>query len=97
MLYATTAVCLVAPAVFGDQRRGGIRRFLSSRPMVAVGIVSYGVFLWHFDLMKRFDQWWPDASFPALLAAVVAAAIAIATVSWLIVEKPLQSLSRRAR
>jgi peptidoglycan/LPS O-acetylase OafA/YrhL len=97
VLYAATAVLLVAPGVFGDQRAGAIRRFLSSRAMVAVGIVSYGVFLWHFDLMKLFDDWYPDATFPALLAAVAAAAVAVATLSWLVVEKPLQSLSRRAR
>lgn len=97
VLYATTAVALVAPAVFGDQRRGAIRRFLSSRPMLAVGIVSYGVFLWHFDLMKLFDEWQPDATFPALLVAVAGAALVIATASWLVVEKPLQSLSRRTR
>jgi peptidoglycan/LPS O-acetylase OafA/YrhL len=97
VLYAATAVCLVAPAVFGDQRRGAVRRFLASRPMVAVGIVSYGVFLWHFELMKLFDDWLPDATFPGLLVLVAGAAIAIAVVSWLVVEKPLQAWSRRTR
>jgi peptidoglycan/LPS O-acetylase OafA/YrhL len=102
VLYAATAVLLVAPAVFGDQHRGAIRRFLRSRPMVAVGIVSYGVFLWHFDLMKLFVRWdvleWqPDATFATLLVVVTAAAIGIAALSWFVLEKPLQLLSRRAR
>jgi peptidoglycan/LPS O-acetylase OafA/YrhL len=97
VLYAATAVGLVAPAVFGDQQRGAIRAFLRSRPMFALGIISYGIFLWHFDLMKLFDDWYPDASFAGLLVAVSAAAIAVSVVSWFVLEKPLQSLSRRGR
>jgi peptidoglycan/LPS O-acetylase OafA/YrhL len=97
VLYAATAVGLVAPAVFGDQHRCAIRAFLRSRPMVALGIISYGVFLWHFDLMKKLDEWYPHASFAGLLVAVTAAAVAVSVVSWFVLEKPLQSLSRRRR
>ena len=97
VLYAATAVGLVAPAVFGDQHRGAIRALLRSWPMAALGVISYGIFLWHFDLMKKLDEWYPHASFAGLLVAVSAAAIAVSVVSWFLLEKPLQSLSRRRR
>jgi peptidoglycan/LPS O-acetylase OafA/YrhL len=47
--------------------------------------------------MKLLDDWYPDASFAGLLVAVSAAAIAVSVVSWFVLEKPLQTLSRRGR
>jgi peptidoglycan/LPS O-acetylase OafA/YrhL len=36
---------LLLPAVFGDQRRGLVRRFLANPAVSYVGLVSYGVYL----------------------------------------------------
>ena len=47
-----TALLLV-PVAFGPQDRGLVRRTLRSRPVTWVGMISYGLYLWHFDLMKR--------------------------------------------
>ena len=38
---------LLLPGVFGEQSRGGVRRFLRWRPIAYTGLVSYGVYLWH--------------------------------------------------
>jgi peptidoglycan/LPS O-acetylase OafA/YrhL len=50
---ALFTVLLLVPAVFGDQQRGLVRRLWSWRPLAWVGGVSYGLYLWHFDWMKR--------------------------------------------
>ncbi|CAN5473788.1 acyltransferase [soil metagenome] len=47
------SLLLLVPAVFGDQARDPLRRLLRWRPIAWVGIVSYGLYLWHFDWMKR--------------------------------------------
>jgi peptidoglycan/LPS O-acetylase OafA/YrhL len=108
LLYGLCALCLIVPAVFGPQDRGGIRRFLRLPPIVYVGVVSYGVYLWHQAFIKKVHQWggWaPKAGEPALatfrgsfsITVIVALAlsIAVASVSWYLVERPL--LLRRDR
>jgi peptidoglycan/LPS O-acetylase OafA/YrhL len=52
VLGLVTAMLLV-PVVFGRQDRGPVRAALRSRPIAWVGMVSYGLYLWHFDWMKR--------------------------------------------
>ena len=58
-LYGLTAAFLVLPAVFGPQRRDTslIRRFLQSRVMVYLGVVSYGIYLWHEPWIDRYLDW----------------------------------------
>jgi peptidoglycan/LPS O-acetylase OafA/YrhL len=58
-LYGLTAGLLVLPAVFGPQRRDSslIRRFLTTRVMVYLGIISYGIYLWHEPWIDRYLSW----------------------------------------
>ena len=50
---ALLSLLLLVPAVFGDQDRDPVRGLLRWRPIAWVGAVSYGLYLWHFDWMKR--------------------------------------------
>jgi peptidoglycan/LPS O-acetylase OafA/YrhL len=58
-LYGAVAMLLVLPAVFGPQDRGSsrIRAFLQTRVMVFLGIVSYGIYLWHEAWIDRYLHW----------------------------------------
>jgi peptidoglycan/LPS O-acetylase OafA/YrhL len=58
-LYGLTAGLLVLPAVFGPQRRDSslIRRFLTTRVMVYLGVISYGIYLWHEPWIDRYLSW----------------------------------------
>src|SRR5438552_922855 len=47
MIAPMFAVLVVAPTALGNQRRGRLRAVLASRPIAFVGIVSYGIYLWH--------------------------------------------------
>lgn len=47
------SVLLMLPAVFGPLHRGRLRAVWSWRPVVWVGTVSYGLYLWHLDWMER--------------------------------------------
>jgi peptidoglycan/LPS O-acetylase OafA/YrhL len=76
--------------------------WLRSRPLVAVGIVSYGVYLWHLPLILVVRQLGllPAAVLPRF-AVVLPLALAVATLSWKLVERPAiqraASGRRRAR
>jgi peptidoglycan/LPS O-acetylase OafA/YrhL len=58
-LYAAVAVLLVLPAVFGPQGAGTsrIRGFLQTRVMVFLGVISYGIYLWHEGWIERYRVW----------------------------------------
>ena len=55
-LYGAVALLLVLPAVFGPQDRGSsrIRGFLQTRVMVYLGMISYGIYLWHEAWIDRY-------------------------------------------
>lgn len=101
VLYGATAFFLVLPGVFGPQDEGAIRRFLRNRAVQAVGLVSYGIYLWH-DLWIDEYRKWIDApllhgSFPVTLVIALVLALAAATVSYLLVERPILRWARRPR
>lgn len=86
MLPVLGAVCLIAA---GPQ--GVINRYiLSLKGMVAVGLISYPLYLWH----------WPLLSFPRIILAeepsfkikalLVLAAFTLATLTYLLIEKPVR-------
>ena len=50
LLRAVMLSCLVLPAVFGQAGEGVIRRVLAWRALAAIGLVSYGIYLWHFPI-----------------------------------------------
>jgi peptidoglycan/LPS O-acetylase OafA/YrhL len=92
VLYGSTALFLLLPAVFGDQARGAVRRLLRSGPLATVGLVSYGVYLWHEGVLDayRSDRGYQPFSGPFApeLAITVVATGLVAAASWFVVEKP---------
>jgi peptidoglycan/LPS O-acetylase OafA/YrhL len=98
-LYAAIALCLLLPAVFGDHRRGVVRRLLANRGLLWLGVVSYGAFLFHFAVLIQLERWdFAEVAtgaarylwFPAVLAGTVV----IAAVSWYGFERPVLRLRR---
>ncbi len=92
-LYGLFAFFLLLPAVFGPQDRSLIRRLLRSWPMASVGVISYGIYLWHLDLITEFLDWTGgkhgQEPFWLLALAVLGLAIAFASTSYFVVERPI--------
>ena len=74
-----------------------VRRWLSGPQIVRVGVISYGLYLWHYPIMRwiaRDD--WPHAwRWPAVLIAGTMLAFAAATLSYRLVERPFLELKKR--
>lgn len=65
------------------------RRVLSFRPLVALGLISYPLYLWHWPLLAFARIWFPDLSAPARLGLILAGLI-LAFVTAIGVEKPIR-------
>lgn len=92
LLYTATAALLLLPAVFGPQDQGLIRRLLRLRAVALVGLVSYGVYLWQITVLEEYlERTGTEAftgSFLPILLWVFAITVVVATVSYVVVERP---------
>ena len=72
--------------------------WLRSRPLAYAGLVSYGIYLWHVPVilvLKERDAL-PVALLPRLLT-VLAITVALATVSWRFIERPVLEWAHNRR
>jgi peptidoglycan/LPS O-acetylase OafA/YrhL len=102
VLYTPFVFLLLLPAVFGDERRDPIRRFLAWRPIAFVGLISYSFYLYHFAVIvfqyRRWDSV-PDGGLEWFLwlAPAYLATVAVGAVGFYLIEKPFMSLRNRRR
>ena len=100
-LYGLTAALLLLPAVFGTTRRGTVRTTLRFAPIAWLGLVSYGIYLWHQGWIKEALQWTGSGafqgSFVKILAIVLACTIPTAALSYYLLERPLVRWQHRRR
>jgi peptidoglycan/LPS O-acetylase OafA/YrhL len=92
ILYGLFALFLLLPAVFGTPRTGLVRRLLASHVLSLIGLVSYGIYLWHQLILSELQahtSWKTlDSPFLPLLVVTAAVTIGVSTVSYLLVERP---------
>jgi peptidoglycan/LPS O-acetylase OafA/YrhL len=82
---ATVAFLIVLPAVFVG-RHGFSQRVLAN-PLVAwIGLISYGIFLWHFAVAHELG---PDLPYGVAMIVTLALSVAIAATSYYLVERPI--------
>jgi peptidoglycan/LPS O-acetylase OafA/YrhL len=87
LLSALSAAALITGAVC--VAGGPIARVLSVRPMVWMGTVSYGAYLWHYPVDIELDAARTGLHGVALLAVRVLATFALAAASYYLVERPV--------
>jgi len=92
---------LAVAAIIGlllHHRSGMPARLLSLAPIRLLGVISYGVYLWHWPTIVLLDEPRTGLDGTALLLARLATTLALSVASYLVVEKPAQRrLSRRWR
>ncbi|HWL35953.1 MAG TPA: acyltransferase family protein [Frankiaceae bacterium] len=93
LLAAVATAAVIASVVLLPS--GPLARALSVRPLRAVGIVSYGVYLWHWPVFLLLTGARTGLSGFWLLALRFAATAACTAVSWYAVEVPARTWSPR--
>ena len=91
LVTGTLTVVATAAVILGS-RRGTDRLvgpLLVARPMITLGRLSYGVYLWHYPVMWHAGVLDGPAQ-PALALALIAVSIAIAAASYAWVEMPIR-------
>jgi peptidoglycan/LPS O-acetylase OafA/YrhL len=94
-LKALGCALLLVPVVFGSQRRGVLRRVLAFPPLLWLGTISYGIYLWHKPLLDKLGPHLAPHGELFTVAVTTAITVAVAAVSFYAVERPLQRLARR--
>ncbi len=101
VLFGLIGVLVAAPAIFSGERRGVVRGLLGHRLVAWIGLISYGVFLWHDPVLVTWVRphtiGWAHPFF-GTLAVTMPVAIAFGAASYYVVERPaLRLKDRRSR
>lgn len=99
VIYLFIAVVGVLPCVVGRQRGGVVQVLLANRAIVWVGLVSYGIYIWHEAWMILYQRWFDEpvlaSNFIRMGIFSVVTTIATAAISWYVIEKPSIAWGRR--
>jgi len=85
---AVAAVAVVAPVAL-DQR-GLVARVLALPPLVWLGTISYGIYLWHWPIFLAINGARTGASGLPLFVVRCIATLGVATASWWVIEHPVR-------
>jgi peptidoglycan/LPS O-acetylase OafA/YrhL len=95
--FLLVAVLSALVVVAATDDGSAVARLLSWEPLRRVGLVSYGLYLWHWPVYVVLTPDRVGADGPALLALRLAVTAGFATASYLLVERPVRAgaLGRR--
>jgi peptidoglycan/LPS O-acetylase OafA/YrhL len=88
IVVAIAAVLVVAPVAL--EQDGPVARVLAWRPLVWLGAISYGVYLWHWPIFLALNGERTGWSGWSLFAVRCAATVAVAAASWWLLEQPIR-------
>lgn len=96
---AVEPVLAAAAILHGTQAQGSrVARVLGARPLVAIGLISYSLYLWHWPLIV-FGNYYLLGPYRFVRLAMVLLAFPLAWLSWRYIELPFRKprllLSRR--
>ena len=99
-LYGLIGFALVAPLALAPESRERVRKLLDNRVLAYLGVLSYGIYLWHQFFIYWIPRWfdWPLFSghfIPLVVGAFVLSA-GVAHLSYRLVEQPANRLRGRA-
>ena len=77
--------------LLGVQQPGPVTAMLATAPLVALGKISYGVYLYHFPTYVLMSPQRTGQSGTALLVMRVAVTLVVSAVSYVVLERPIRA------
>lgn len=96
-LYALIPTIGTALIIVFSSKNTLVGKVLSFKAFVGVGLISYGVYLWHQPLLAYTKHFYLLAPSSMLLCLVALASIPLAYVSWRFIEQPFRDKERVSR
>jgi len=93
VLVAGAAALVVLDLVAGGH--SWLAGILATRPMVFIGRISYGLYLYHLPVYYAVEKLMPDATLMERLPVKVAVSVALATASFFLIEQRFLKLKGR--
>lgn len=94
VLFGMIAALFLLPAIFGADGGGLARRLLRHRTLGWLGLISYGIFLWHFPVLIVLLDAGVDGFVPLTLLTFLGT-VGCAALSYYLLERPLMDRVRR--
>jgi peptidoglycan/LPS O-acetylase OafA/YrhL len=94
---ATFACLGTALMIWAGERSNATSRLLEAGPMVAIGLISYSLYLWHWPLYVFVSYYLIRQPLPFEGLLILIAAVVISAASWRYVEQPFRQKTMRAR
>lgn len=95
--FGAVALFLLVPVALRRRPDRATSVTLGSRPMVLLGVLSYGVYLWHKSLIPKVQEWFGwgafEGNFWVVFVVVSALATALAWITYRLVEAPALRLA----
>ncbi len=85
-----SAAAAVVVAVAAGPRRRWLHPILELRPLVALGVISYGVYLWHWLVIVWADEARTGLDGAPLVVVQLGLTLLASLASWVLVERPLR-------
>lgn len=87
---AAVAVLGALLLIMGNGEGSLVSPLLKSQPFVAIGKISYALYLWHWPIIVALRMAYPDVGFGAL-AAGMGIAVALSVLSYWMLERPFRT------
>ena len=95
LVFGLVSALLLLPAVFATRGTSVPERVLTQPVVAWIGLISYGIFLWHFAIALDLGFLGHKNPFGIVLLGTVAIVIPVAAASYYLVERPILRLKYR--
>jgi peptidoglycan/LPS O-acetylase OafA/YrhL len=88
-LFELAAAALLVHATSPADRPDRINRLITFRPLIWLGAISYGLYLWHFPILLAAERYLRTSPRPFVVVLAIGASLAVAQLSLIAVERPI--------